>query len=532
MNSRKLEYLIGIIATLIITTGIMLYALNEPARLESAQAMQLQSDLDEAMTLYGENCAVCHGLAGAGIGAMPPLDNDGLSEMDSQTLFKIISRGLYGTAMPAWNKEDGGPLGDYQVSELVKLIQYGDWAATQDRLVNLGLAPLIPFSTEPDAEVLASLAEMPGGDLLIQGITLYAQQCVACHGGDGLGTNLAPPLNDPTLRAMSLDELDRIIRNGVSGTLMAGWENALSEDEITAALTLITDWDQVPTGAIPAPEVNIPVTAESIALGGDMFASNCSQCHGPEGQGTQRAPSLNVKGYLAETSDGALEQIISLGVTGTAMPAWGDRMTEAEIQAIVGFIRAWEPTAPEVAEPARTGGGGPWWRTEDGTGSPPGKGGGGNGNGGQGGPPTDAGPPDTAEGGQNQQDAGTHAEPVAGADGEGSGGPPADAGPPDGAGGGQDTQGQDQAGGQGEAAAAGHVGGEQGGPPDDRSHEDGEIPPWMQPEEPQSWFEAMDVRAWTVVFGSAILALVLIVAAFLGLSRMPLPEEDVHVPAE
>lgn len=36
-------------------------------------------------------------------------------------------------------------------------------------------------------------------------------------------------------------------------------------------------------------------------------------------------------------------------------------MTEAQIQAIVGFIRQWEATAPEVAVPAKGGGGGPSW---------------------------------------------------------------------------------------------------------------------------------------------------------------------------
>jgi hypothetical protein len=47
------------------------------------------------------------------------------------------------------------------------------------------------------------------------------------------------------------------------------------------------------------------------------------------------------------------------------MPAWGDRMTDAEIQAIVGFIRQWEPTAPEVAILTRPGGGGPPWRNNN-----------------------------------------------------------------------------------------------------------------------------------------------------------------------
>ena len=58
-----------------------------------------------------------------------------------------------------------------------------------------------------------------------------------------------------------------------------------------------------------------------------------------------------MKRFLTDTNDQAMQQIISLGVPGTSMPVWGDRMAEAEIQAIVGFIRSWEPTAPEVAQP-------------------------------------------------------------------------------------------------------------------------------------------------------------------------------------
>ena len=108
-------------------------------------------------------------------------------------------------------------------------------------------------------------------------------------------------------------------------------------------------------------------------MGASLYTSSCSSCHGPEGQGTPRAPALNVKGFLADTIDAAIQQIVMLGIPSTAMPAWGDRMTDSEIQAIVGFIRAWEPNAPEVAEPVR--GGGPWWKSE-GTQSPGGSKGG------------------------------------------------------------------------------------------------------------------------------------------------------------
>ena len=366
ISARSAEHFAGMLALALLATGLLLYAIREPLRIDASQAEIQSNQLDEAMTLYAQNCSVCHGLAGEGIGATPPLDSPTLRTADSLSLVKIISRGLYGTSMPAWSKEDGGPLSDYQINNLVTLILYGNWQSTQDRVVNLGLAPLVPFTTEPDAALLEEVRSLPGGELMAQGIELYAAECVACHGADGLGTTLAPALNDPLVRAKDPAELERILLNGVPGTLMASWQNTLSSDEITALLTLITGWDNVPSGSIPAPDEPIAVTAQSLELGASLYAQSCARCHGAQGQGTRRAPSLNVKGYLADTNDAALQQIITLGVSNTAMPAWGDRLTDAEIQAIVGFIRSWEATAPEVATPAR-GGGGPWWAVQGGT---------------------------------------------------------------------------------------------------------------------------------------------------------------------
>ncbi len=154
--NRIVEYLVGILATILIGVGIFLYSIQEPTRIVYAQQAQLETDLDQAMTLYAENCSVCHGLAGEGIGSTPGLNTVSLKEVDFASLEKIISRGLYNTAMPAWAIEDGGPLNEYQIDTLVMLIQNGDWQATQDRVVNLGLAPLVPFTTEPDAQLLAA----------------------------------------------------------------------------------------------------------------------------------------------------------------------------------------------------------------------------------------------------------------------------------------------------------------------------------------------------------------------------------------
>jgi mono/diheme cytochrome c family protein len=368
-TSHRIETRLGLLGTAIIVFALAFYIASEPTRIVESQGQILHVQLDDAMSIYAENCAVCHGLNGEGIGATPPLNAPGLQSMPYDELYKTIARGRFETAMPAWSKEDGGPLSDYQIGELAALIESGDWNETGNRVVNLGLAPLIPFTTDPDPALLEAVGSLADGATLQTAITVFASQCVACHGADGLGTGIAPALNDPEVRAKDVAELERTIIYGNTGTLMAGWSNVLTPEEISAMLTLIQRWDEVPMGAIPAPDVPIPTTAESIALGGDLFNANCSRCHGSEGQGKPIAPSLNYKSFLTETTDMALQQIITLGVPGTAMPAWGDRMTEAEIQAIVGFMRQWEATAPEVAQPmgsgaAGRGGGPPWLRNQ------------------------------------------------------------------------------------------------------------------------------------------------------------------------
>ncbi len=360
-RSHRLEILIGTIATGFIMLALALYILLEPNRIQSAQASTLNVQLNDSMSLYAENCAVCHGLQGEGIGSIPPLDNPALRTMPAVDIAKTIARGRFNTAMPAWSQEDGGPLSDYQITEMVALIQSGNWIVTKDRVINLGLSPLVPFTTEPDPALLAQVGSLPDGATLQSAIKIFSAQCVSCHGADGLGTKIAPAVNAPLVREKTTDDLTRTITLGRAGTLMAGWNNVLTPEEIAAMVTLVQRWDEVPAGAIPAPNVPIPTTAESIAQGGSLFAANCSRCHGPEGQGSQRAPAINVKSVLTTTSDQALQQIITNGVPGTAMPVWGTRMSDADIQAIVGFIRQWEATAPEVATPVR-GGGGPAWK--------------------------------------------------------------------------------------------------------------------------------------------------------------------------
>jgi mono/diheme cytochrome c family protein len=329
---------------------------------------------------------------------------------------------------------------------------------------------------------------------------------------------LAPALNDPAISEQSPDTLERILLNGVPGTLMASWQNSLSDEDTDALITLLTQWDQVHSGTIPAPDRQVAVTEESLELGAELYSTNCARCHGPEGQGTPRAPSLNVKGFLTETNDIAIQQIVTLGVPGTAMPAWGDRMTDADIQAIVGFMRAWEPFAPEVAEPAR-GGGSAWWSAESGTGSR-GKGGG---------PPwmrnTNSGAPDgqsLPSGGASQSNSGN--PEMDGVEAQQAGVSP---NAPQGSRNfGSKTQASPGSGssansaleGQGREAPSGQTNEVVG----DQTHsgqQDG--PPWVsQNQQPVSWWQEMDWRIVLFVAGGFLVAFSLIILSVLKLRKL------------
>jgi mono/diheme cytochrome c family protein len=285
--------------------------------------------------------------------------------MDYQTLFKTIERGRYGTAMAAWGVNEGGVLNDQQIEQLIALIQHRDWASTARTVDALGLNPPTVLAVEIPTAALNNLSSLAHGQLLAAALPLYAANCVGCHGAAGEGTAIAPALNDATLRSRRSDaELTRTITNGVPGTLMAGWRQALSTDQITSLVGLIRYWDEIPAGLIPTPEAP-PIAssdAEVIASGAKLYSVACATCHGPQGQGSRMAPALNVQSFLAQTNDQAIKTIIAQGVPDTRMPAWGGRLNDTDLNSLVSFIRSWEPTAPAVAQPVqRPGQGGPPW---------------------------------------------------------------------------------------------------------------------------------------------------------------------------
>jgi mono/diheme cytochrome c family protein len=356
----------GLIATLFIVVSLAIYAALEPARQQAAQEELIIEAVWAGTDLYAQNCAICHGAAGEGIGANPGLDNEGVRGLEYESLFNVISRGRYNTAMPGWSVDEGGILTNAEVEQMVVFIQSADWSQVAERIAELGLTPPTSAEIEVPADLLAMVASLPGGDMLSAGLTLYAENCAACHGTGLEGSALAPSLLDPALLAQDDSAIARTISEGVPGTLMAGWRNVLSSEDIAALIGFIRGWEDLQTAGVALPVLEtapIEATPEMIAEGGQLFGVACAVCHGTSAQGTRMAPSLNNQTFLAETPDPAIYQIIAQGVSGTLMPAWGGRLADTEINAIVAYLRSLEPTAPPVASPTTTGaaGGGPPW---------------------------------------------------------------------------------------------------------------------------------------------------------------------------
>ena len=90
----------------------------------------------------------------------------------------------------------------------------------------------------------------------------------------------------------------------------------------------------------------------AISAGHDLYEENCGACHGEGGEGGV-GPALNSRQLLSMTADEALFNLTITGVPGTIMPAWGQAfggpLTDQQATELVAFIRAWEPTAPEIA---------------------------------------------------------------------------------------------------------------------------------------------------------------------------------------
>ncbi len=173
-----------------------------------------------------------------------------------------------------------------------------------------------------------------------RGADLFQQNCAACHGNDGRGDGmvgqvlLRKPKNLAATR-FSLRLLSQVLWNGKPGTAMPSWRGLSQQD--LAALAAYVQTLHPPTRAEP-------VAPTSLQRGNLVFQQNCAPCHGPagDGRGTTAANLMpepaNFK--LKQPDYDYILQVLRDGIQGTGMPAWRDQISEADRQALAGFVRS------------------------------------------------------------------------------------------------------------------------------------------------------------------------------------------------
>ncbi len=307
---RRENYLplviVGAGLTLAILVTFQIYLLREPARLQEDSDQDLIAAVEAGRTIYGSQCASCHGEQGEGsIG--PALNSKQLLSIASDDLlFGLVRTGVPGTAMPAWSQSFGGPLTDEEIRQAVAFVR----------------------SWEPDAEEIGP--HQPEPDPL-RGAEIFESVCFACHGPQGEGTEIAPALNDAVrLAAFDDDWYRETIAMGRPSRGMPTWGTVLSPGQIDDLVALISLWRA--GGSVSAEEPE----------GEEFYAALCSACHGASGEGGI-GPALVDNEFVAGQNEAGLTNIIRAGRPGTAMPAFEARLNDREVAAIVAFLQRWQP---------------------------------------------------------------------------------------------------------------------------------------------------------------------------------------------
>ena len=83
------------------------------------------SEVVDFASLYGQNCAACHGANGKNGPAIDLANPEYQALVDDATLRNAIAKGMQGTLMPAFAESAGGTLTDRQVEALVTGMRKG-----------------------------------------------------------------------------------------------------------------------------------------------------------------------------------------------------------------------------------------------------------------------------------------------------------------------------------------------------------------------------------------------------------------------
>ncbi len=112
----------GLVLTLAMLVSFQIYILREPQRIAAVSNEDKAIAVAAGQALFKNNCALCHGDNGEGDSGPALNDKTFLKTTADDTIFSVISSGIPGTEMPAWNQAAWRPVDRSRMS--TKLVAY------------------------------------------------------------------------------------------------------------------------------------------------------------------------------------------------------------------------------------------------------------------------------------------------------------------------------------------------------------------------------------------------------------------------
>ncbi|MDX2411006.1 MAG: c-type cytochrome [Woeseiaceae bacterium] len=169
----------------------------------------------------------------------------------------------------------------------------------------------------------------------------YQKYCALCHGDDRQGhvNDHAPSLKSKSLLSTAYRwHLWFPTAYGRHGTPMAGFfeevGGPMTKDEILNVLAWLKE--QVDVEKV---ELSRDPVIGDISLGAQVYARECAECHGANGEGVT-GTALGNAAMLSLTMDSFLRYAIQNGRDGTDMPAFAEKLSENEIDSVTAFLRS------------------------------------------------------------------------------------------------------------------------------------------------------------------------------------------------
>ena len=378
---------------------------GQPAPTPAAAAAPSEAEA-RGKRVYDTHCVECHGRTGRGDGPASPMlvprprdfttgryklrSTETGSIPTDEDLLRTVRQGVYGSAMPAWEKV----LSDADIQDVVVYIKTWSPRFATERAASVALGAQVPSSPESIARGQEGFAKL---------------RCGSCHGTDGRGTGaIATEFEDDRkqpLRAADLTEpwtfhggpaardIYLRFRVGMTGTPMPSFAGAASDADMWDLANYVVSLARKPVWSMNAEEITALYAREAAEAKADPIRRGkylvdthlCAVCHSPLDRDGKIMPGMKLAGGqlirvlpfgdyptcnltsdketgLGRWTDDQIKRVITTGIrpNGVRLPPfpmdWSafSAMTPDDLNAMVAYLRTVPPvsnTIPEMTRP-------------------------------------------------------------------------------------------------------------------------------------------------------------------------------------